>query len=101
MGRASRPAPDRLPAKLKRVREALGLSQSEMLVRLGFGTEAGLFRSSISGYELGTRLPPYNVLLAYARAANVYVEALIDEELDLPESLPSARKSEGVRRLNP
>jgi hypothetical protein len=38
------------------------------------------------------------ILMAYARVANVYVEVLIDDELDLPEKLPSAKKHEGVRR---
>ena len=33
-----------------------------------------------------------------ARAANVSVEALIDDRLDLPAKLPARRKSEGVRR---
>lgn len=38
------------------------------------------------------------VLLQYAKAANVYVEALIDDEVNLPERLPAVRKNEGVRR---
>jgi hypothetical protein len=38
------------------------------------------------------------VLLEYARAANIYVDALIDDNVDLPARLPSARKSEGIRR---
>jgi transcriptional regulator with XRE-family HTH domain len=67
-------------------------------MRLGLSGEEGLFRSSISGYERGTREPPLIVLLHYARAANVSVEALIDDELDLPEKLPASPKSEGVKR---
>lgn len=96
MGRSSRPKPARLAEKLRRVRDCLGLSQNEMLRHLGFDEE--LFQGSVSGYELGTREPPLTVLLQYARAANVYVEALIDDELDLPQILPASRKSEGVRR---
>jgi len=38
------------------------------------------------------------VLLAYARLANVSVESLIDDEIDLPEKLPANPKSEGVKR---
>ncbi|HST52942.1 MAG TPA: hypothetical protein VLJ61_13100 [Pyrinomonadaceae bacterium] len=38
------------------------------------------------------------MLLEYARIANVYVEVLIDDGLDLPARLPSPTKSEGVRR---
>jgi transcriptional regulator with XRE-family HTH domain len=63
-----------------------------------FGLDEELFQGSISGYELGTREPPLAVLLQYARAVNVYVEALIDDELDLPEYLPAKSKSEGIRR---
>jgi transcriptional regulator with XRE-family HTH domain len=69
-----------------------------MLDRLGFSEE--LFRSNISQYEHGTREPHLPMLLAYARAANVYVEALIDDDLDLPVKLPSPTKSEGVRRAS-
>ncbi len=67
-----------------------------MLDRLGFSD--ALFHSNISQYERGTRIPASQVLLAYARAANVYVDALIDDEIDLPERLPSPTKSEGLRR---
>lgn len=98
MGRAPRPKPARLAEKLAHVRSALGLSQDEMLARLGLSEAEGLFRSSVSGYERGTREPPLPVLLEYARAANVSVEALIDDGLDLPERLPSSPKSEGIRR---
>ena len=79
------------------IRESLGLSQNGILNRLGLNEEDGLFRSSISGYELGTRIPPFNVLLAYARSANVYVEVLIDDEIDLPAKIPSKTKSEGIK----
>lgn len=96
MGRSSRPRPARLPGKLRRVRDALGLSQNEMLRRLG--VDEDLFQGSISGYELGTREPPLAVLLQYARAANIYVEVLIDDGLDLPENIPAEVKSEGVKR---
>jgi transcriptional regulator with XRE-family HTH domain len=92
----SRPKPERLAEKLRQIREALGLSQSEMLGRLGFGDAIPYTR--ISSYELGRNEPPLMVLLEYARAANVYVEALIDDELDIPAKLPSAKKHEGVKR---
>lgn len=85
----------RLGEKLLQIRLALELSQGGMLERLGFSEE--LFRSNISQYERGTREPHLPVLLAYARAANVYVEALIDDEVDLPDTLPSRTKSEGIR----
>lgn len=86
----------RLAEKLLWIRLELNLSQSGILNHLGFSDE--LFGSNISQYERGARVPSLPVLLAYARAANVYVEALIDDELDLPDKLPSPTKSEGVRR---
>jgi transcriptional regulator with XRE-family HTH domain len=86
----------RLPEKLLRIRLGLGLSQSGMLERLGFSEE--LFRSNISQYELGTREPPLPVLLQYAKSANVYVDVLLDDELDLPEKIPAISRSEGIKR---
>ncbi len=80
---ASRWIPTKLPSKLLKIRENLGLSQDEMLERLGYGSKDGLFRSSISAYERGKREPPLEVLLGYARLANVSVETLIDNQLDL------------------
>jgi transcriptional regulator with XRE-family HTH domain len=92
----TRPKPKYLAEKLRRIREALGLSQSEMLRRLGFENVHAYTR--ISSYELGRNEPPAMILLEYARVANIYVEALIDDELDLPNKLPSAKKHEGVKR---
>lgn len=96
MGKAARPRPAHLGEKLLRIREALGLSQNGMLRRLGL-TESW-DRSAISDYERGEREPPLTVLLEYARAANVYVDALIDDGADLPEGLPARAKSEGIRK---
>ena len=95
MGHA-RPRPLRLAEKLLQIRNALGLSQTEMHRRLG--VEDLVEYHSISKYELNKNEPPLVILLEYARLANVYVEALIDDELDLPAKLPSAKKHEGVRR---
>lgn len=91
-----RERPERLAEKLLQIRTALGLSQGEMLSRLGMGDK--IYRFYISNFETGRREPTLLVLLEYARAANVYVEALIDDELDLPDKLPSAKKSEGIRQ---
>ncbi len=101
MGSASRHerhAPRRLAKKLLQIRAALGLSQNEMLRRLG--SPEKLQQSSISGYERGMREPPLLVVLEYARAANVYVDVLLDDELDLPRQVPSPRKHEGVRLVS-
>lgn len=84
MGRASREKPARLAEKLLQIRLNLGLSQNQMLGRLGLSEK--VFRSAISGYELGTREPSLPILLKYARLAGVYVDVLIDDELNLPEN---------------
>jgi transcriptional regulator with XRE-family HTH domain len=96
MGRAVRLKPKRLGEKLLQIRNALGVSQSDLLKRLGF--EDAIWYNQISAYELGRNEPPLPILLQYARAANVYMEALVDDEVDLPDKLPSSTKSEGVRR---
>ena len=99
MTKHSRTRTARLAEKLLQIRTQLGLSQSEMLERLGFADE--LFRSNVSQYERGDRFPPLPVILEYARAANVYVDALIDDSVDLPVRLPSSKRSEGVKRASP
>ena len=96
MGRAARIKPKRLPDKLRQIRDALGISQSELLNRLG--VEDLIDYAKISGYERGEREPPLIILLEYARIANVWLDVLVDDGLDLPERLPSPKKSEGIRR---
>lgn len=97
MGRNSRTRPKRLAEKLKQIRESLELSQDGMLARLELYKNEGLERSVISAFELDKREPSLDVLLAYARAANVYVEVLIDDKINLPNKLPSKVKSEGIK----
>ena len=86
MGRSARPRPERLAEKLLQIRQSLGLSQNEMLVALGL--EEKVFRSAVSGYELGTREPPLPVLLKYARLAGISTDILIDDKMDLPKRMP-------------
>ena len=90
MGKRARMRPASLPAKLLHVREALGLSQSEMLRRLGF--EEDMVAARISEFELGKNEPPLPVLLAYARLAGVCLDVLVDDEADLPVKLPAKPK---------
>ena len=91
MGRKPRQKPKRLAEKLAQIRLRLRLSQNEMIRRLG--AEDTLTQNRISDYELGVHEPSLITLLQYARAANVSVESLIDDELDLPEKLPARRSS--------
>ena len=90
MGSRARPKPRRLAEKLLQIRLALDLAQDGMLARLEL--DESHYRSAVSGYELGTREPPLEVLLKYARLAGICVEVLIDDELDLPEKLPAKPK---------
>lgn len=96
MGRRSRKRPKRLRLKLRQIRETLGLSQDTIIPAMGLAGE--LIREEISAFEVGRREPPLEVLLAYGRVAGVYVDALIDDALDLPEKLPASPKSEGIPR---
>jgi transcriptional regulator with XRE-family HTH domain len=99
MGKQTRKRPERLPDKLLEIRLKLGLSQNGMVRRLGLEDE--IERDYISKYERGTLEPSLWVLLQYARAANVWADVLIDNDLDLPEKLPARSKSEGAKRLRP
>lgn len=96
MGKQTRKRPERLPEKLLEIRLKLDLSQSGMVRRLGLEDE--IERDYISKYERGTLEPSLWVLLQYARAANVWVDVLIDNDLGLPDKLPAKSKSEGVKR---
>lgn len=96
MAKAPKRKPERLAEKLLETRLKLGLSQNGMIRRLGLEDE--LQQDYISKFERGVLVPPLHVLLAYAEAANVWVEALIKDAVDLPEALPSPVKHEGLAR---
>lgn len=89
--RRQRRRPARLPEKLLEVREKLGLSQGGMCRLLG----GGVTREYVSKYERGVLEPPLNVLLTYARLLSKtgrgeFLEALIDDSLNLPSRIPAA-----------
>lgn len=85
MGTKARHKPERLGEKLVHIRTALGLSQNEMIRRLG--AETLIKQNALSEFELGKREPPLRILLQYARVSGVSTDVLIDDELDLPERL--------------
>ena len=95
MARGARIRPERLPEKLLQIRVALGLSQSELLRRLGLEEQMDYRR--ISEFERGTTEPHLTVLLQYGRAAGVHMEDIVDDELDLPAKLPGNVKYKGIR----
>ncbi len=103
MGHNPRMRPARLAAKLRQIRMHLGLSQNQLIRRLGF--EGDLIQSNISSYEQegeNGREPPLKVLWAYAKAGNVSVESLIDDEqqLDLAGGTagPSKKRKKSTAR---
>jgi transcriptional regulator with XRE-family HTH domain len=95
MARTKRRKPA-LAEKLRHIRVVMGLSQNQMISCMGLTGK--ILREEISDFERNKRIPPLEVILQYARAANVTVEALIDDELALPERLPSKVRHEGIKR---
>jgi transcriptional regulator with XRE-family HTH domain len=86
----------RLAEKLLQIRTRLGLSQTQMLERLGFSDTMHYGR--ISEYEQDKREPNLITLLAYARAASVHLEDIVDDELELPRRLPGNVNYRGITR---
>jgi hypothetical protein len=66
-----------------------------MVKRLGDAGEK-LRPGHVSEFDGGVREPSLPVLLQYARVAGVPMEALVDDGIDLPESLPSEVTSEWI-----
>lgn len=73
-----RPKPDRLAEKLLAIRKHLKLSQTEITRQLDLPRHA-----LVSAYELSVREPNLMHLLRYARLANVSLESLIDDKMNL------------------
>ena len=90
MGRAKRLRVENLPQKLKQIRESLGLSQNELIKKLGL--EGVIYQGNISEYEAGRRQPPLPILLKFAQLAGVCLDVLADDSIDLPDKLPSMPK---------
>lgn len=81
MAKAARPRPAKLAEKLKQIRLSLGFSQDEMLRALRLAEKSN--RSLISGFELGTKEPSLITLIAYADLANITVDAIVRDNIDL------------------
>jgi transcriptional regulator with XRE-family HTH domain len=96
MGTVSRETPRYLARKLLKIRKTIdgGISQEEMVKRLGLTRKKNFNRTYISKYEQGVLEPPLKVLLAYARLISItgsgeFLEALIDDTLDIPDKIPA------------
>jgi transcriptional regulator with XRE-family HTH domain len=82
----SRPRPRHLAKKLLQIRRSLGVSQGELVRQLG--VQALIEHTTISKYELNKNEPPLAILLAYARLAEIPVEHIIDDELEITIRIP-------------
>ena len=96
MGTKPRHRPENLGRKLLEIRNALGLSQSGMLRRLG--VERMFSPARISEYESGVREPSLVMLLSYATVARVHLEYIIDDDALLPDKLPGTFDYKRSRR---
>jgi transcriptional regulator with XRE-family HTH domain len=83
--------PKRLGFKLRQIRISMGLTQEEMLRLLDLPPV--ITQSTLSAYERNAKLPPYFVLARYGDVANVWIDVLVRDSLDLPENLPSRTKT--------
>jgi transcriptional regulator with XRE-family HTH domain len=102
MGKAERKRPARLAEKLLHIRRALGLSQNELIRRMGLDDE--LVQQDVSTYEQDQREPTLTTLLEYAKAAaggvkgaGEYLLILIDDSRELPTRLPDGSPPEQIR----
>lgn len=93
MGKGKRERPARLGEKLTEIRKKLALSQNGMLRHLRLDDK--LTREELSAYERGVREPSLLTLLKYAQAAGVYVDTLIDDDVDLPSKPPGKTRPKG------
>jgi transcriptional regulator with XRE-family HTH domain len=75
--------PNRLAEKLLQIRKALGLSQKEMAERLAERAAVKTTSKNISKYERDRSVPFIEVVLAYARLANVEMNEIVDDDLEL------------------
>lgn len=95
MGRTSRLLylPKRMGEKLLSIRRSLNKTQAQMLDALNeHGEFSTLTQNVISDYEKNRREPPPLVLYAYGKIANVYIDVLVDDEVELPKKIPATKK---------
>jgi transcriptional regulator with XRE-family HTH domain len=95
MGRGARRRPERLWLKLKEVRAGLGLSQggmAKLLIETNHVFDEYITRERISEFEQQEgREPDLLTIKAYADIAGISIDVLIDDKVDLPEKLPTAK----------
>lgn len=90
MGSARRPRPKYLGEKLLFIRTHFDYSLAQMADKLP-DDKLKVLRTSISQYELNDREPSLPLLLRYARMANITIDVLADDEIDLSDYFPVKR----------
>ena len=60
--------------RIKRLRNARKMTQSEFAERLG------VTKSAVSSYENGSRLPSYDVLIKISRIFNITIDSLLTDD---------------------
>lgn len=81
----------RLGEKLREIRKGMGLTQNELVEKLGLETDFDQER--ISKYERAILEPPIYVLIAYSDLAGVSLDVLLRSEYDIPDKIPATTKS--------
>jgi hypothetical protein len=89
-----------LAAKLKEIRYRLGLPEgflAKLLIEINHGLGEYVCRERISDFERpGGLEPDLFTLKAYADAAGISIDMLIDDNAKLPERLPGAGHARGL-----
>ena len=97
MRRGARRRPSHLGMKLRAIRAGLGgLTQAELIERLGLTDY--LNQGEVSAFEQGVREPDLLTLKAYADAAGISTDDLINDEAKLPAKLPARRTTGSSRK---
>jgi DNA-binding XRE family transcriptional regulator len=100
MGRGRRARPKKLQQKLCEIRRRLDITQEEMAKSLiKHGAEKTIHSGYVADFETGKREPSLLGVLAYAKSVGVCADTLLDDELDLPEKLPSRPKHRKVSKI--
>jgi predicted transcriptional regulator len=81
---------EKLPSKLRNIREMLELSEAELIESLG--VEDWVKVADIVAFEAGKLDPPLPFLLVVANLANISTNMLIDDRRRLPKKLPAKQK---------